>query len=72
MSDESAVFFETIHTPSLPDRLEELSRELGLDYKTVRVWFCNKRQLTKNRAAAAAAAAGLNGNDDFDDHDEMD
>ncbi len=31
-------------------RLEQLSEELGLDYRSVRVWFCNKRQATKNLA----------------------
>lgn len=28
--------------------MTELAKQLGLEYKAVRVWFCNKRQSTKN------------------------
>ena len=38
-------------------RLEEISKDVGLDYKTVRIWFCNKRQMVKNQSAKANTKA---------------
>lgn len=32
-------------------RLEELAKELGIEYKRIKVWFCNKRQTVKNEMA---------------------